>query len=283
VALAQQQAKDGIILSSDVYEKEISRQRTIFEERLAQIEQLKRAEQEAKAAAFQLEVDANQRVNEFIAQRTQAEVAGAEQAAARRQQAAFNIEAIEQRIAIERQSLEAAREQNDMNSARAAVQRIDLLKDALAVEQDISNGREKQLQTQQQLIESQQQYDKQQQAAVQAYQQQQQQAQQQYAQEQARIFEEQRKAAEAEAKRQEERLRKLNTLGAESIQVADIRNTESANLVLQLGAAAQDPALIQQRLQTKLLEKIAVGIGQAASNYFNQPVAIVGYADVGGI
>ena len=283
VALAQQQARDGIILSSDVYEKEISRQRSIFEERLAQIEQLKRAEQEAKAAAFQLEVDANQRVNEFIAQRTQAEVAGAEQAAARRQQAAFNIEAIEQRIALERQSLEAAREQNDMNSARAAVQRIDLLKDALAVEQDISNGRERQLQTQQQLIESQQQYDKQQQAAVQAYQQQQQQAQQQYAQEQARIFEEQRKAAEAEAKRQEERIRKLNTLGAQSVNVADIRNVESANLVLQLGAAAQDPALIQQRLQTKLLEKIALGIGQASSNYFNQPVAIVGYADVGGI
>jgi hypothetical protein len=283
VALAQEQARDGIILSSDVYEKEISRQRSIFEERLAQIEQLKRAEQEAKTAAFQLEVDANQRVNEFIAQRTQAEVAGAEQAAARRQQAAFNIEAIEQRIALERQSLEAAREQNDMNSARAAVQRIDLLKDALAVEQDISNGREKQLQTQQQLIESQQQYENQQQAAVQAYQQQQQQAQQQYAQEQARIFAEQRKAAEAEAKRQEERLRKLNTLGQQSVSVADIRNVESANLVLQLGAAAQDPALIQQRLQTKLLEKIALGIAQAASSYFNQPVAIVGYADVGGI
>jgi hypothetical protein len=278
VALAQQQARDGIILSSDVYEKEISRQRSIFEERLAQIEQLKRAEQEAKAAAFQLEVDANQRVNEFIAQRTQAEVAGAEQAAARRQQAAFNIEAIEQRIALERQSLEAAREQNDMNSARAAVQRIDLLKDALAVEQDISNGRERQLQTQQQLIESQQQYDKQQQAAVQAYQQQQQQAQQQYAQEQARIFEEQRKAAEAEAKRQEERLAKLNTLGDQTIGVQDVRTTQGANLVLNLAANAQDPALIQQRLQTKLLERIALGVGQAASNYFNQPVAIVGAA-----
>jgi hypothetical protein len=41
--------------------------------------------------------------------------------------------------------------------------------------------------------------------------------------------------------------------------------------------------MIQQRLQTKLLEKIAVGIGQAASNYFNQPVAIVGAARIGGI
>jgi hypothetical protein len=133
------------------------------------------------------------------------------------------------------------------------------------------------------LLKAQADYRKQQESALTAYQQQQQQAQQQYAQEQARIFEEQRKAAEAEAKRQEERLRKLNTLGAQSVSVADIRNVESANLVLQLGAAAQDPALIQQRLQTKLLEKIAVGIGQASSNYFNQPVAIVGYADVGGI
>jgi hypothetical protein len=133
------------------------------------------------------------------------------------------------------------------------------------------------------LLASQDDYRKQQETALQAYQQQQQQAQQAYAQEQARIFEEQRKAAEAEAKRQEERIRKLNTLGAQSVSVADIRNVESANLVLQLGAAAQDPALIQQRLQTKLLEKIAVGIGQASSNYFNQPVAIVGYANVGGI
>jgi len=150
-------------------------------------------------------------------------------------------------------------------------------------EQDEKDAVARQNQQNADLLEAQDEYRKQQQTALTAYQQQQQQAQQQYAQEQARIFEEQRKAAEAEAKRQEERLRKLNTLGDQSIKVADIRNTESANLVLQLGAAAQDPALIQQRLQTKLLEKIALGIGQASSNYFNQPVAIVGYADVGGI
>ena len=53
--------------------------------------------------------------------------------------------------------------------------------------------------------------------------------------------------------------------------------------MLNLAAAAQDPALIQQRLQTKLLEQIATGIGQAAANYFRTPVAIVGYADVGGV
>lgn len=126
------------------------------------------------------------------------------------------------------------------------------------------------------LLKAQDDYRKQQQSAMDAYAKQQQQAQEAYAKEQQRIFEEQRKAAEAEAKRQEERLAKLNTLGAQSLSVADIRNTEGANLVLQLAANAQDPRLIQERMQTKLLERIALGIAQAASNYFNQPVAIVG-------
>jgi hypothetical protein len=173
---------------------------------------------------------------------------------------------------------EVQRQQELFNQELANIQEAEKARDAAAEdrkakEQERANAE----------LKAQDDYRKQQETALQAYQQQQQQAQQQYAQEQARIFKEQRKAAEAEAKRQEERIRKLNTLGAQSIQVADIRNVESANLVLQLGAAAQDPALIQQRLQTKLLEKIALGIGQAASNYFNQPVAIVGYADVGGI
>jgi len=128
------------------------------------------------------------------------------------------------------------------------------------------------------LLKAQEQYQREQQTALQAYQQQQQKAQEQYAQEQQRIFDEQKKAAEAEAKRQEERLRKLNTLGDQSLSVADVRSTEGANLVIQTAAQGQDPALIQQRLQTKYLEQIALGIGQAASNYFNQPVAIVGYA-----
>jgi hypothetical protein len=173
---------------------------------------------------------------------------------------------------------EVQRQQELFNQELANIQEAEKARDAAAEdrkakEQERANAE----------LKAQDDYRKQQETALQAYQQQQQQAQQQYAQEQARIFEEQRKAAEAEAKRQEERIRKLNTLGAQSVNVADIRNVESANLVLQLGANAQDPALIQQRLQTKLLEKIAVGIGQAASNYFNQPVAIVGYADVGGI
>lgn len=145
-------------------------------------------------------------------------------------------------------------------------------------EQDEKDAIARQNQQNADLLKAQDEYRKQQQTALQAYQQQQQQAQQAYAQEQQRIFEEQRKAAEAEAKRQEERLRKLNTLGQQSINVADVRSVEGANLVLQTAANAQDPALIQARLQTKLLEQVALGITQAASNYFNQPVAIVGAA-----
>jgi hypothetical protein len=277
VAAAQEQVRDGII-PKPVYEAEIAEQRRVFEERIAQLEAVRQQERAAAAERFQLEVDANQRVNDFIAQQAQTEVAAAEQVAARRQQAAFNIEAIEQRIALERQSLEAAREQNDLNAARAAVQRIDSLKEALTVEQKIAAGREQELQKQQQLLTNQQEFQKQQLAAAQQYQQQQQAAQQAYAKEQARIFEEQQKAAAAEAKRQEERLAKLNTLGDQTIGVQDVRTTQGANLVLDLAANAQDPALIQQRLQTKLLERIALGVGQAASNYFNQPVAIVGAA-----
>jgi hypothetical protein len=98
---------------------------------------------------------------------------------------------------------------------------------------------------------------------------------------QQKVLEEQQKAAEAEAKRQEERLKKLNTLGSQTITGSDIRTAEGAALVLNLAANAQDPRLIQERLQTKLLERIALGIGQAASNYFNQPVAIVGYSSFG--
>ena len=173
---------------------------------------------------------------------------------------------------------EVQRQQELFNQELANIEEAEKARDAAAEdrktkEQERANAE----------LQAQADYRKQQETALQAYQQQQQQAQQAYAQEQARIFEEQRKAAEAEAKRQEERIRKLNTLGQQSISVADVRSVEGANLVLQTAAQAQDPALIQARLQTKLLERVALGIGQAASNYFNQPVAIVGYSDVGGL
>jgi hypothetical protein len=66
-----------------------------------------------------------------------------------------------------------------------------------------------------------------------------------------------------------------------SVNVADIRTAEGQALVQDVAAQAQDPALIEARLQTRLLNTIATGITGAASNYFNQPVAIVGAARMG--
>jgi len=143
-------------------------------------------------------------------------------------------------------------------------------------EKDAAKAVANQKKQNEELLRAQKNFRKQQETALQAYQQQQAKAQEEYAKEQQRIFEEQRKAAEAEAKRQEERLAKLNTLGDQTINAQDIRSSEGAALVLNLAATAQDPALIQQRLQTKLLEQIATGITQAAANYFNSPVGIVG-------
>lgn len=284
IASAQDQVKDGI-LTKDAYDNEIAKQRSVFDERIKQIEEVRQKEKaardEAANAIFNQQTAANDRVQGFLAQQTSNEIAAAEEVAARRQQAAFNVEAIEQQLNLERQSLQAAREQGDRQASAAAVERINQLKEALTVEQQISEGRQKQIVDQKQLLMDQQAYQDQQLAAANAYQQQQQQAQQAYAQEQAKIFEEQQKAAAAEAKRQEERLAKLNTLGATTIKGQDVRTTEGANLVLQTIANGQDPGLIQQRLQTKYLEAIALGIGQASSNYFNQPVAIVGYSSYG--
>jgi hypothetical protein len=130
-------------------------------------------------------------------------------------------------------------------------------------------------------LRAQEQYQRQQQQAAEAAANEQRRVQEQIFQYQQKVLEEQQKAAEAEAKRQEERLTKLNTLGSQTITGSDIRTAEGAALVLSLTANAQDPRLVQERLQTKLLERIATGIGQAASNYFNQPVAIVGYSSFG--
>jgi hypothetical protein len=280
IEAVQEQVRDGVIPKS-AYEQEIENQKRVFNERLQQIEEARRTEQEARDAIFAQQVSANERVNAFLNQSTAAEIAAAEEVAARRQQVAFNIEAIQQRLLTEQQSLEAAREQGDLQAAAAAVERINQLKEALTVEQQIAEGRQQQIADQKQLIADQQVYQEQQQKAVEQYQQQQQQAQQAYAQEQAKIFEEQQKSAAAEAKRQEERLTALNTLGSRTIRGTDVRTQEGAALVINLAANAQDPAAIAARQQTKYLEQIAQGIGQAASNYFNSPVAIVGYSSFG--
>lgn len=112
------------------------------------------------------------------------------------------------------------------------------------------------------------------------YQQQELKAQEQFFQERekerAKYAEEQAKAAAAEAKRQEERIQKLNTLGEQKISVQDVRTKEGAATVLQLATTAQDPALIEARLQSKYLKKIADATLSTSERLSGQTVAIVG-------
>jgi len=251
---AQNQAAGGII-TKEAYDLEVERQKQLFNDRLKQ-------EEEAAKARLKQEEEVDKTL-----------FAAAYGYNSERIKAAETYALLVDEMLVTEEAIAAARANGNQEELAALSQRLQALDQAAAREDDIASGQAKAREEEEKRVkklqeETQKQGEK---------------ARDEYLKQQEKIFAEQRKAAEAEAKRQEERLRKLNTLGDQSIKVADIRNTESANLVLQLGANAQDPALIQARLQTKLLEKIAVGIGQASSNYFNQPVAIVGYANVGGI
>lgn len=75
-----------------------------------------------------------------------------------------------------------------------------------------------------------------------------------------------------------QRIQELNTLGPRAIQGIDLRTQQGADLVLGLELNRQDPALIEQRLQTKLLQRIADGIIENVVRNINAPVAIVGAA-----
>lgn len=246
----------------------------------AKLEEQQQALEQGFGQGFQAAFDnVNSNIDGLIAKSQQFGQAGFD-AALRLQEgiAAAQQQARDGILNAEAFNQEVQRQQELFNEELAHLEKVKQQKDKNAEE---SLAKEKQ--QNEELLRAQDNFLKQREAALQAYQQQQAKAQEEYDREQQRIFEEQRKAAEAEAKRQEERLRGLNTLGDQTVNAQDIRSSEGAALVLNLAAAAQDPALIQQRLQTKLLEQIAVGIGQAASNYFRTPVAIVGYADVGGV
>jgi hypothetical protein len=171
---------------------------------------------------------------------------------------------------------EVARQQELFNNEIRNIEEVEKLKAQAAEERFAAEKRQ-----QEEALRAQEEYQRQQQQAAEAAAKEQQRVQEEIFKYQQKVLEEQQKAAEAEAKRQEERLTKLNTLGSQTITGSDIRTAEGAALVLNLAANAQDPALIQSRLQTKLLERISLGIAQAASNYFNQPVAIVGYSSFG--
>lgn len=258
IAQAQQQVRDGI-LTRETYEREVAQQRDIFQQRL----------------------DAANRVEEFlrqgIDQRQQAELKATEELERRKKEAAVNVQAIEAKLIEERKALEQAREEGDLRGARAAQNRITQLERVQRQEQQLADGRiQQQREVGQQFLGG----------ITQAQQFQSLVAQQNdnfllsfnntYAGANQALAANAAAAAEQAAK-----LERLLTPTNQLAQTADIRTQQGQQLLLDVANQGIDPALVEARLQTKQLNRIAEGIGQAASNYFNAPVAIVGGAALG--
>jgi hypothetical protein len=258
IAKAQQQAQDGI-LTAETYQREVDRQQDLFNQRLA----------------------AAQRVEDFLTSkiddRQKAELEAVKQLEERKKQAAVNVQALEAKILTEQKSIEEARKSGNLADARAGATRLKQLQQAKRGEEQIANGRQQanrqQAQQLQQGNTAAQQFQslvaRQNDAFLQGFQ-------NAYAGANAALAQSAR-VAEEQARRMEALTRPTNA----TVNVADIRTAEGQALVQDVAAQAQDPALIEARLQTRLLNAIASGITGAASNYFNQPVAIVGAARMG--
>ena len=262
---AQAQAEAGI-LNREAYEAEVARQQDLFARKIDLERRAVAERQKAEDDAARVRLQQEELVNNLI-QQQQGPVDQA------RVIAAQNLVAINAEILRAEQAIAAARNEGDKEGERAAIQRLQQLDQVKAKEEDIANGVARQREEAQKAFQ-------QQQEEAARIQQQQQQA---IFQEQQRIAEENRKAQEAEFARQQERLARLNTVSREQASTADIRTQEGAALVLSLAANAQDPQMIEQRIQTKLLQQIAAGVAGAAANYFNTPVAIVGYSSLGNV
>jgi hypothetical protein len=258
IARAQEQVRDGI-LTRETYEREVAQQRDIFQQRL----------------------DAAARVEEFLRNgvdaRQQAELKATEELEKRKKQAATNVQAIEAKLIEERKKLEEAREAGDLRGARAGATRVRELERVQRQEQQLADGRlRQQNQIGQQFL-----------TGLNSAQQFQNLVTQQndnflksfndtYAGANQALAANAAAAAEQAAK-----LERLLTPTNQLANTADIRTAEGQQLLLDVASQGIDPALVESRLQTKQLNLIAQGISQAASNYFNSPVAIVGGAALG--
>jgi hypothetical protein len=230
---------------------------------------------------FNQRLAAAQRVEDFLAskidERQKAELEAVKQLEERKKQAAVNIQALEARIQTEQKAIEEARDKGRLKDARAGVERVKQLEQARRLEQGIVDGRtqanRQQAQQLQQGNTAAQQFQslvaRQNDAFLSGIQ-------NAYAGANAALAQSAR-VAEEQARRMEALTRPTNA----SVNVADIRTAEGQALVQDVAAQAQDPALIEARLQTRLLNSIAAGITGASANYFNQPVAIVGAARMG--
>ena len=255
IAQAQAQVRDGI-LTRETYEREVAQQRDIFQQRL----------------------NAAQRVEEFLRQgvdqRRQAELDAAKEIEERKKQAALNVQAIEARLEEEKKKNEADRDQGRIRDARAGAARIQQLERARRGEKAIADG----------LIRQQQQFTQRFTAGINQAQLSQQSL---FASQQRSVsgivnagnaaIQASAEAFAIQAKKIEELLTPTNALA----QVADVRTAEGQAILVETAQRGQDPTLIEARLQTKQLNLIAQGITQAAANYFNTPVAIVGGAVLG--
>lgn len=257
IARAQEQVRAGI-LSKDAYEAEVAAQRKVYEEKLAQLDRLAKAEQANRDAAFQAQVTANQRLDAYMkslmGERAQQELKAAEDNFKRRKEAAENLKAIEDRIALQQKSVDAARAQNDLVAAKARQAELDALKKVKDQEKAIAEGKADANGQINRAANAAQQAQLQQQQVIASVARNQAQATQNAAQD---VVNRTNAALEDSANRQRKLLNDLNTLGSRTVQTADVRTQEGAAIVLGLVANAQDPQLIEARIQNKFLRQIA--------------------------
>ena len=256
VAAAQRQAEAGI-LNKEAYDAEAARQQELFDAEIKRLDEINKKRIKDSEEATKLRLQQEELVNGLIQQ----QMVGGDQ---ERIAAAQNLVAINAEIARAEEAQAKARAAGDAEAQKAATVRLQQLDQVKAKEEDIASGAAKQRE------QYQQEFLKQQEEAAQAQQQQQ----QAIMQEQSRIMEEQAKAQQAEFERQQNRLRELNTLGARSVQTADVRTQEGAALVIGLAAEAQDPNLIEARQQSKLLRQINQSILNTVSGAIGRPVTI---------
>jgi hypothetical protein len=260
VARAQQQVRDGI-LSKAAFEAEVANQRKLADERIAQLERERQAQQQAQQEAFQRQVDANTRVNEYlktlVTDRARLEAEAFEQTNKRKIEAAQNLKAIEEQIAVQQKSVAAAREEGDLKAAKARQSELDALRKLKQAEQNIVDDK----------VKANQQINTGALAAANSQAAQQQQfanaAQQQVGQLQRAANDAIGLTNDAFAKaadRQRKLFDDLNTLGSRTVETADARTAEGAAIVLGLATTAQDPRLIEQRLGNKIMREIAEGL-----------------------
>lgn len=257
---AQQQVEAGILTES-AYQAEVTAQRRIYEERLAQLDQIAKLEQQRRDAEFQSQIAANDRLNAYMqslmTDRQRAEAAATEAEFKRRAEAAENLKAIEDRITLQRKSVEAAREQNDLRSARARQQELKALEDLRRAEQAIVDGKQNSNRQIARAANTAQQAQLAQQQIIGNTAERQIQATQKASSD---AIGQVNQAFAAAADRQRKLVQDLNTLGSRTVNTADVRTAEGAALVLGLAANAQDPRLIEARQTNKTLKQIATGL-----------------------